>query len=67
MFDLDVAMGRLIPYWISVLTTLFVLSFLYAWTNDPGYLAFEKAIFKPVRNLSQLMPAVLPYSSHCSC
>jgi hypothetical protein len=41
--------GRLVPYWTAVLSSLFILSFWYAWTSEYGYDAYEKAIFKPVR------------------
>jgi hypothetical protein len=41
MMDWHVALGRLVPYWLTVAAYSWTLAFLYAWTNDPGYIAFE--------------------------
>jgi hypothetical protein len=49
MIEWDVVSGRLVPYWITVLCSLFIMAFLYAWTNDPGFNSFYYGMFVPVR------------------
>ncbi|GAX28217.1 hypothetical protein FisN_41Lu012 [Fistulifera solaris] len=47
-WEWDMAKGRLIPYWITVLSCLFIVSFWCAFSNDPFYKLFYKAIFHPL-------------------
>lgn len=42
--------GRLVPYWVVVASSVWILAFLYAWTNDPGSLAYETFVAAPVRS-----------------
>jgi hypothetical protein len=51
MIERDVVPGRLVPYWIAVASSLWVLAFLYAWKSDPGFNAYYYGMFVPVRSM----------------
>jgi hypothetical protein len=51
MVGWDVVSGRLVPYWIAVACSLWILAFLYAWTCDPGFNAYFYGMFVPVRSM----------------
>lgn len=51
MIDWDAVSGRLVPYWIAVACSLWILAFLYASKSDPGFNAYCYGMFVPVRSM----------------
>lgn len=49
MSEWGVVLGRLVPYWLTALCSLWILAFLYAWTSDAGYVAYNEGMIVPVR------------------
>jgi hypothetical protein len=47
--------GRVVPYWIVVACSVWILAFLYAWTNDLGYMAYETVVVAPVSSFDLQM------------
>jgi uncharacterized protein involved in exopolysaccharide biosynthesis len=55
MVEWGVVAGRLFPYWVVVACSVWILAFLYAWTNDPGYMAYEAVVVVPVSSQDLLL------------
>jgi hypothetical protein len=71
MVEWGVVAGRLVPYWVVVACSLWILFFLYAWTNDPGYVFFETFISAPVSSNDFLVNLFVlgfgfDFLAHCS-
>ena len=43
-----VTLGRLVPYWATVITSLWILGFLYVWTVE-SYERYDYKLVEPVR------------------
>jgi hypothetical protein len=42
-------LGRLAPYWVAVASTLWILAFLYVWTDDIIFDVYHNGVIVPVR------------------
>ena len=62
MMDWDVVAGRLVPYWLTVAFSLWILAFLYAWTCDKGYEAYNSGMVIPVSREGTIFVYLLHHS-----
>jgi hypothetical protein len=40
--------GRLAPYWATVATSLYILSFIYVWSTDDWFAVYYENFLTPV-------------------
>ena len=45
-------LSRLMPYWATVITSLWILAFLYSWTFDKSYEFYDLHMVQPVSSLT---------------
>lgn len=41
VLDWEMPVGRVLPYWLTVSASLWIMVFLYAWITDEGYNAYN--------------------------
>jgi hypothetical protein len=62
MSEWGLVVGRLIPYWLAVLCSIWILAFLYAWTSDAGYVLYNDGMILPVRKGCVFIPSLVALS-----
>jgi flagellar biosynthesis/type III secretory pathway M-ring protein FliF/YscJ len=52
MDNWKVYFGRLLPFWMTVITSLWIIAFLIIWSTEKGYELYDKNLSQQVRWIS---------------